>query len=190
MIKVQSEIFAIALYLRRRNCNFIYIYIYIIYLYIYYGHQIQTQQTWSIALFLNVIYYYIGGANHNLHLDIWYIIFTVKCCKVPILFHTNTRQMRAHNTWFIFFSFLSFFQCSHSTILHMFDKYMAFLLSFWLVNSMACFLALFNPPGTCIINFTCDFGDNKNKIIQVHIFDNILNRGRGEHGINLVRKWK
>ena len=55
---------------------------------------------------------------------------------------------------------------------------------------MACFLALFNPPGTCIINFTCDFGDNKNKIVQVHIFDNIMNRGRGEHGINLVRKWK
>ena len=39
MIKVQSEIFAIALYLRGRNCNYIYIYIYIsIYLYIYYGH--------------------------------------------------------------------------------------------------------------------------------------------------------
>ena len=37
MIKVQSEIFAIALYLRGRNCNYIYIYI-SIYLYIYYGH--------------------------------------------------------------------------------------------------------------------------------------------------------
>ena len=35
MIKVQSEIFAIALYLRGRNCNFIYIYIYIYYLFIY-----------------------------------------------------------------------------------------------------------------------------------------------------------
>lgn len=54
---------------------------------------------------------------------------------------------------------------------------------------MACFLALFNLPGTCIFNLTCEFGDNKNKIVQVLIFENVLNRAdRGEHGINLVKK--